>query len=261
MDISRDIRVVRFLPAYFSAVSHLLGLLSREDSEITEIVWVVATDQSLSSRLLNVVNSPVYGGVRQIGSIDEAVVRLGLVGLRNLVLAVSMNDITGGVRKEEWHHSIIVGHTTDLLCRKFRLSPEIGRVAFVSGLMHDIGKLFLTRRYQLEYRYVFTRLNKGMSLIESEKSVFGFHHGAVGGMLLNEWKVPELIVEAIKLHHEPGQNELATLLYYSDYLVRWKEQPAIPQERISIGSLAQEDILDIYDKAANQARDMEAKIQ
>jgi putative nucleotidyltransferase with HDIG domain len=260
MDIARDVRIVRFLPAYFSAISHLLSLLSREEPSIPEIVLAVGADQSLTSRLLNVVNSPVYGSIRQIGSIDDAVVRIGLVALRNMALAVSMSDITGGIKKEEWKHSIMVAHLSDLLSRKIRTEREVQKFAFVTGLMHDIGKLFLSRRYMLEYQSVFNKINKGQTITEAEKSTFGYDHAMVGGMLLCVWNVPSLIVDAIKLHHEPGDNELARVIYFSNQIVEWGRQPADKRPDLEVMGLGQGELDWIYSDAVTKAHDMESKI-
>ena len=183
MDIARDVRVVKFLPAYFGTISQLLALLSQDEPSFVEIEQAVGADQSLTSRLLTTVNSPVYGAVRQIGTIDEAVVRVGLVGLRNLALAVSISDITGGMKKEEWKHSISVAHMTDILARRVSSTPDVLRFAFVAGLMHDIGKLFLTRRYMLEYQSVMIKVRNGFLLTEAEQSTFGYDHATVGGLL------------------------------------------------------------------------------
>jgi HD-like signal output (HDOD) protein len=260
MDIARDVRTVRFLPAYFSAISQVLSLLTQEEPSIPQIVQAVGADQSLTSRLLNVVNSPVYGSVRQIGSIDDAVVRLGLVGLRNLTLAVSMNDITGGMRREEWKHSMICAYIADYLSRKAKVETEIQRFSFVTGLMHDIGKLFLTRRYMMEYQSVYTKINKGQTLTSAEKSTFGFDHAAVGGMLLFAWNVPLNIVDGIKLHHEPGNNRLAAVIYYSNQIMQWGEQPLDKRPPIEIWGLATAEIAGIYSDATSRAREMEAKV-
>jgi HD-like signal output (HDOD) protein len=260
MDIARDVRIVRFLPAYFSAISHLLSLLSREEPSIPEIVQAVGADQSLASRLLNVVNSPVYGSVRQIGSIDEAVVRIGLVALRNMALAVSMSDITGGIKKDEWRHSITVAHLSDILSRKARSVREVQKFSFVTGLMHDIGKLFLSRRYMLEYQSVFNRINKGQTLTDAEKNTFGYDHAAVGGMLLCVWNVPPFIVDAIKLHHEPGDNELATVIYSSNQIIEWGCLPEEKRPALEIMGLGQGEIEWIYSDATSKAREMESRI-
>lgn len=260
MDVAKDVRVVRFLPAYFSAISHLLSLLSQEEPAIPRIIQAVGADPSLTSRLLNIVNSPVYGSVRQIGSIDDAVVRIGVIGLRNLALAISMNDVTGGVKRDEWKHSIAVAYIADLLSKRIHSGLEVQQFAFVTGLMHDIGKLFLTRRYMLEYQSVFTKVFKGATLTEAEKSTFGYDHAAVGGMLLFTWNVPPNIVEAVKQHHEPGQNALAWLINYSNQIVDWREKPADTRTDIDILGLPLTELEWIYYNAVIKAREMETKI-
>jgi putative nucleotidyltransferase with HDIG domain len=260
MDIARDVRVVRFLPAYFNAISHLLALLSQEEPPLTEIVQAVGTDQSLTSRLLTVVNSPVYGTMRQIGSINEAVVRIGLVGLRNLVLAVSMNDITGGGKREEWRHSINVAYLADLLAKRAGPGGDVPRFAFVAGLMHDIGKLFLTRRYMLDYQTVVKKVNFGANLTDAEKSIFGYDHAAVGSMLLTAWNVPERIVDAIKVHHEPGENRLAVVIFNSNQVTCWKAHPETAPASLEVMGLAQAEIERLYTEALIKSHDMESKI-
>ncbi len=261
MDIAKDVRTVHFLPTYFSAISHLLSLLSQEEPTITEIVQAVGADQALTSRLLSVVNSPVYGAIRQIGTIEEAVVRIGLVTLRNIALAVSMSDITGGVRHDEWKHSITIAHVADAYTRKMKSGPDIYRFSFVCGLLHDIGRLFLTRRYMLEYQAVFNKVaNKKVTTVEAEKSTFGYDHATVGGMLLDAWNIPPSIVEAIQQHHEPGQNELAGSIYYSHRILEWGEQPAEKRVSLEIDDLAPDDVAWIYADATAKARVLAVKI-
>lgn len=260
MDIAKDIRMVRFLPAYFSAVSRLLGLLSMDEPSISDIVDAVSADQSLTARLLSVVNSPIHGTVRPIETIGDAVVRIGLVGLRNMTLAVAMNDITGGVKADEWKHSITVAFTADLLAHKSHVPIHLTRFAFVSGLMHDIGKLFLTRRYMLEYQAVFTRMNRGVTLVEAEKSTFGMDHAFVGGLLLSAWKIPELIVDSIKLHHEPGDNHLAKVICSANQLAIWGSQPANKREPLNLLGLPSSVNEQIYADASTKANEMQVRM-
>jgi len=259
MDIARDVRVVKFLPAYFCTISHLLSLLSQDEPSFSDIEKAVSTDQSLTSRLLATVNSPVYGAVRQIGTINEAVVRIGLVGLRNMALAVSISDITGGMKKEEWKHSISVAYMADILARRVSSTPDVLRFAFVSGLMHDIGKLFLTRRYMLEYQSVAIKVRNGFPLVEAEQKIFGYDHAAVGGMLLTAWNVPTPIVDAIRLHHNPGANRLAGVVYFSDQIITVKEHPGTVMKG-EIQGLDPTAIDWLYADAHAKAHEMETRI-
>jgi putative nucleotidyltransferase with HDIG domain len=260
MDIARDVRTVRFLPAYFSVISHLLALLSQDEPSIPEIVYAVGADQSLASRLLNIVNSPFYGAVRQIGTIDEAVIRVGIAGLRNLTLAVSMNDITGGLRQEEWKHSLMTAQIGEILGRKLRIAPEVMKFSFVTGLLHDLGKLFLTRRYMLDYQSVYAKMKSGMELVDAERCTFGYDHAAVGAMMLSVWNVPDVIIEGIKLHHAPGQNRLAAVVCYSNQITHWNEQPLEKRSVLEIPGVGQNEVEFIYSDATAKAHEMAARI-
>jgi putative nucleotidyltransferase with HDIG domain len=218
INLIEDIAHIRFLPAYFSIVGQLLSLLDTENSNITEIVRLVESDQSLASRTLSVVNSSFYCLPRQIGRLDEAVIYLGLNELRNMTMAVAMNDISGGIRKEEWMHSLAVAHLADRLfpSRRTRGGEQTQKWVFAAGLMHDIGKLYLSRSYTVLYGRVVARVREGASPLEAEIEVFGYDHAAVGGMMLRQWKIPDPIVNAVTHHHDPQDDPLAQIINLGD---------------------------------------------
>ncbi|HEY3343756.1 MAG TPA: HDOD domain-containing protein [Anaerolineaceae bacterium] len=227
INLIEDISRVRFLPAYFNIVGQLLSLLDTENSNITAIVRLVESDQSLASRTLSVVNSSFYSLPRQIGRLDEAVIYLGLNELRNMTMAVAMNDINGGIRKEEWMHSLAVAHLADRLypSRRTRGGEETQKWVFAAGLMHDIGKLFLSRSYIVPYGRVMARVREGATQVEAEGEEFGYDHAVVGGMMLKQWKIPTPIVDAVSAHHNPQDNPLAQVLQLGDRTAHLLELP------------------------------------
>jgi putative nucleotidyltransferase with HDIG domain len=227
INVIEDISRTRFLPSYFHIIGQLLSLLDTENSNITQIVRLVESDQSLASRTLSVVNSSFYCLPRQIGRLDEAVIYLGLNELRNMTMAVAMNDISGGIRKEEWMHSLAVAHLADRLfpSRHTRGGEETQKWVFAAGLMHDIGKLFLSRTYTVPYGSVVARIREGAVPLEAEAEAFGYDHAVIGGMMLRQWKIPKAIVEGVTNHHDPGDDPVSQVIQLADRTAHLLELP------------------------------------
>ena len=222
-----DISRVTFLPSYFGVVGQLLSLLDTDRTNLAEIVRLVESDQALALRTLMVVNSRYYGLPRQVGRIDEAVIYLGLNELRNMAMAVAMNDITGGVREGEWRHNLAVAHLADRLyvVRQHPENPDAQKWVFASGLLHDIGRLFLSRSYMVVYGRILSTTKDRVELLEAERKAFGRDHAAIGGLMLRQWRLPEPIVEAVANHHDPQGNPLAETVQLADAAAHLLEQP------------------------------------
>ncbi len=227
INLLEDISQVTFLPSYFGVVGKLLTLLDTENLSMAEIVHLVESDQALALRTLMAVNSKYYGLPRQIGRLDEAVIYLGLNELRNMAMAVAMNDITGGIREEEWRHTLAVAHLADRLyvVRGVHDDPDGQKWVFASGLLHDIGRLFLSRKYMVLYGRILSMSKDREELIEQERKAFGYDHAAIGGIMLRQWRLPEPIVEAVANHHNPQGNPLAEIIQLADTAAHLLEQP------------------------------------
>src|SRR3954453_11630327 len=107
---------------------------------------IVAHDPALATRILKVVNSAFYGLPGQIGSVERAIVLLGLNAIKNIAVASSLGQLFRGVKlcegftaKDLWTHCIAVGVTARELARQIKL--PIADEAFLAGLIHDTGML------------------------------------------------------------------------------------------------------------------------
>src|SRR5436853_7722972 len=107
---------------------------------------IVAHDPALATRILKVVNSAFYGLPGQIGSVERAIVLLGLNAIKNIAVAASLGQLCRGVKlcegftaKDLWTHCIAVGVAARELARQMKL--PIADEAFLAGLIHDVGIL------------------------------------------------------------------------------------------------------------------------
>src|SRR5215213_7835674 len=115
-------------------------------SSAQQLHKIVSHDPALVSRVLKVVNSAFYGLPGQIGSIERAIVLLGLNAVKNIAVAASLGQMFRGVQlcegftaKDLWQHCIAVAVTARELAKSLKI-PVVDE-AFLAGMIHDIGML------------------------------------------------------------------------------------------------------------------------
>jgi putative nucleotidyltransferase with HDIG domain len=210
-DLSREIEHLDPIPV---SQPKLAQALADPYADLGNIVSVIEYDPALTANALRLVNSAYYSPGVPVQTVREAVMRLGAGRiLQHTVgshLKPSMDRPCPGYGLEEyelWRHSVAAAVAADLLPR-FAKVP-IHPVAFTAALLHDIGKLVLSRHLTQEIkdeiRHVET-VNK-LPYVQAEKAVLGFDHAQVGGVIARKWKFPDTLVEAIVLHHQMRKPE------------------------------------------------------
>ena len=201
------------LPTLPTVVFQLHKVLDSETAGANDVAAIIERDPALTARLLRAANSAAFhrGGDR-IGSVLTAVSRLGINQVRAIciVLAVvkAFRTRTGGLNHEAfWIHSAAVGMTARTLWEDFGQPGEVtSDDVYVAGLLHDAGLLVLEQHFPREFAEVMTaRATLGGRLWQYEEEHLGMDHGAVGGLLLGRWSLPEFIAEAVTNHHHPHQ--------------------------------------------------------
>lgn len=200
------------------AVLKINEMVNDTDAGANEIAAVISQDPAISTRILRVANSPMYGGSRQIDSISRAVTLLGTKQIRDLVLSTTVAKVFEGIPNEVisvedfWHHSLYCA----LLVRA--LASQTRRVnadtLFTAGLLHDIGHLVMFNRVPDQAQAAILLTVQGdasMDLYQAEREVLGFDHAEIGAQLAEFWHLPEILVNCIAYHHEPMRSE-----HYSD---------------------------------------------
>jgi HD-like signal output (HDOD) protein len=190
---------------------------------------VVEQDAALVMKLLRLVNSAFYGLRNRVGTISEAIVILGFNTVRNAILSMSVFMTLSRNRSDTqnhatalWRHALAVAVTTRHLGQRTRREkPENG---FVSGLLHDMGKVVLLQYFgDLFAQIMATMQADGQGFLEVEKRCLPLQHPAIGAHLANKWHLPAPLVEAIRWHHGPPtlkqNNPLLCLTAAADQIV------------------------------------------
>ncbi|MGR8919747.1 MAG: HDOD domain-containing protein [Gammaproteobacteria bacterium] len=203
--LTESVRGLVSPPAVCARVLELVDSITASAADIGE---VVACDPSLTSRLLRIVNSPLYGLRGTVDTVSRAVAVLGGRELVNLVVAVSavssFSKIPSRVVNMDtfWRHGVFCGLVARGLARRCKvLHPER---LFVAGLLHDIGALVLYHKApDVMQRLVAEAGEDEQRLFELERSTLGYSHAELGGMLLDGWSLPPALHQAVLWHHEP----------------------------------------------------------
>lgn len=222
--IEKILEEIETIPALPQVAGQVMHLTHDPDCSADRLTQVISTDQGLTANLLKLCNSAYYGLPRTIGSVKQAIMYLGFHTVRNLVLTSALFDIfreqhevhghsPGGL----WQHSVATALASQIIAR--RLQPAIVETAFTAGLLHDVGKLILARRFHDRYPEIESRmLQDGISLPEAEKAILGYDHAAVGGKIADRWKFPRDLILAIACHHEPAQVKTYSPLVVGTYI-------------------------------------------
>lgn len=229
MPLDRDtvLKGVRNLPSLPTVVVELLQSMDNDAADTRQLAAKLARDQALAAKVLRVANSSFYGLQGTVESISDAIVVLGMHGLRTLATAAAVTDVfakKNGSRdrgydlRTFWRHNIAVGLFAKEIARQQHMNEGN---AFAAGLLHDIGRLALASCFPRHLAAVAReRAASGDCWLFAERRVLGLDHAEIGQLLTEHWRFPSLLSRAIGTHHAPdiGQAPLATLIHLADAL-------------------------------------------
>jgi len=190
---------------------------------------IVAHDPALATRILKVVNSAFYGLPGQIGSVERAIVLLGLNAIKNIAVAASLGQLFRGVKltdqftaKDLWTHCIAVAVTARELARQMK--APIADEAFLAGLIHDVGLLVSLQLWPDKLRAACDAASTSeQPFTDIEREIVGADHQQLGQGLAELWKFPRSCQLVAGFHHKPtalhdNNRLLVTLVYVADTL-------------------------------------------
>jgi len=215
------------LPEIPAIVFELNDAISDPSSSAANVAQVVSKSPSLSARLLQIANSSFYGFPSKIDSISRAVTLIGNREISSLALGVSALTIFQDISKNLIDMRQILKHSfaCGIISRIFAAQKNIPQTEqlFVSGLLHDIGRLVVYRYFPGHAKRLWTRsAESGKLLYHEEPACLGCRHTDIGKFLLRKWKLPPALENNVAYHHRPSMapNPVhAGIVHVSDILV------------------------------------------
>jgi putative nucleotidyltransferase with HDIG domain len=212
------------LPSLPLTVVALGEAVQDERCNVDRILGILSKDPSLSATLLRLANSALYASEGSVMDLRTAVLRLGFDAVANLGTgAAVIKTLKGGAHLDAlklWQHSVAVGLTAKGICVLAKRHGQ-AETAFLTGLLHDIGKIALDTCFPEDYNGVLKKVAAGAFFVDAEREALGLDHAEAGALLAADWSFPETIVEVIRDHHNPKPEDfLPNLIHMCDLLVR-----------------------------------------
>jgi putative nucleotidyltransferase with HDIG domain len=214
----------RSLPPLPDTAVRLMTVINDPRSKVEDIVTVIKYDQALTGEVLRLCNSAYFGLSRTVTSLSEAMVCLGTIKVLQIVMAVHTTSLLsreqsgyGLARGILWKHSVAAALAASHFGQLFKLPNA--NLLFTTGLLHDIGKVVLSEYVGEEFQQIVERVTTGgESFCEAEKEVLGLSHDEIGGMIAEQWKLPDVMVRCIRYHHNPDALDVPDPLIDAVYL-------------------------------------------
>jgi HD-like signal output (HDOD) protein len=204
-NLLEEIRSLEPLPTVSLEVLELAG---REETQPADLCRLIETDPALCARVLKFANSPLYGFVREIGSLEEACNLLGNRCLASLVMTsavarcyVSADENTREWRRSAWEHASQNAIAARLLAGITGLADR--HRAYTAALLCDIGQLAMLQHSSLSLQAIAAQAQDAQQQRQLEHQHFGIDHAGAGAYLLERWKLPDALVECARHHHQP----------------------------------------------------------
>ena len=192
------------LPLLPQVASQVLALTSQPKVDALQLSNLIHRDPALAGQVLRIANSPAYMPSMPIVSLQQAVARLGMETVTEIVLAASLQSGTfkvpgyEGALKRLWRHGLASGLFAKEIARLLRSNVES---AFLCGLLHAVGKPALLQVVADAQR---ERVREKLSRTPVPDDTLGellaeFHTG-VGLRIATSWALPQAVMNAIAFY-------------------------------------------------------------
>lgn len=191
------------------------------------VAGIIARDPALSAKILKVANSGFYGLPRTIADLHQAITLLGNDTVLGLVLAARLFDrlpVPGLHLDALWMHCVTVATLARQIASEEGGDNRTVSASGVAGLLHDIGGLiFLSHRPGPYATMVRHAGGDEAALLQMERADFGVGHPELGAHVLGLWGLPDVVVEAVALHHDGTQplGQTTQLPRKAVYVAEW----------------------------------------
>lgn len=225
------------LPPLPQVASQVLRVSADPDATAEDLRKVISMDQALTSQILKISNSAMFGMMREVTTLTQAIMTLGFSTIKSVVIASSAKNLyhRGTVGLQErliWEHALV----SAIASRAFAKSLRFSRIeeAFIGGLLHDIGKSVMGVKFPERYATLLrTVYNEQGVCLQLELDTFGFDHAMVGEALVSQWNLAPSLQAAVRWHHDPLHapeefQEVAAIVALANHLAL--------EEKVGIGS-------------------------
>jgi HD-like signal output (HDOD) protein/CheY-like chemotaxis protein len=197
------------LPAPKTINSRLNYVLNSPDVNINLVVNELEYHPFLIAKILQIANSVSYGVRKEIFSLREAIILIGLEQLKTLL--VSFELLKRFFDSLDSRYQSTINDFWNLSLKKAKIAKRVAEnwtervdkdLAFLSALLSDIGMIAWLYT-EADTFNTFSQLyrSKRITVHEAEKNLFIFEHNKLGSILLQLWSFPQKITYLVENHN------------------------------------------------------------
>ncbi len=206
---------INTLPSLPAVYLELMTELRNPEASVSRVAALISRDVAMTAKVLQLVNSSFFGLAVHVHDVKHAAALLGLNSLKPLVLSAGVfrqleeSRVPAALAEQVLEHSLAVGCLARKIAEAEGLNRDQADDALLAGILHDIGKLVLADHFGRDYALVCLAADKtSLPLLSAELDQFDASHADVGGYLLGLWGLPQELIEAVALHHDPASHQL-----------------------------------------------------
>jgi putative nucleotidyltransferase with HDIG domain len=201
-DVKAFIKGLYYLPTIPVLIEKVLSVLTNDNSSTQEIYKLISHDQAFAEKVVRVANSALFGHSGEVKDIRQAIMLLGYERIKSIAIGMTVIDAfpvqSSFNIKKLWSHGYEVALLAEVISQIICMTCP--RECFLSGLLHDIGRIVF---YRMD-RKRFIEIRSRDKMLEREKEIFGCTHADAGAWFALESNLPSEIISAIKFHHKPS---------------------------------------------------------
>jgi HD-like signal output (HDOD) protein len=216
------------LPPMPAAVTNVLNEVRKPEPDLQQIERWISADHALSSQILRVVNSAYYGLSRQISSIGQAVIILGLQQVYTITMSVGAiiaiaEKFPGNeeISRTYWEKSLSATGIVKAIAKSHDVNVKTLELVTTGAILHDLGRVFV--QYSLPETWcdiIADWCVSGNDIERSEAKFLGMNHALLGGKILDKWNLPVELIQLVRDHESTSPNGWTTpmaILHLADF--------------------------------------------
>jgi len=214
-DIQRRFNDLREFPAFPLRAQEILRAERDARSSATTLQKIIEKDPALATNVIKLCNSAYFGVANRVTNLRQALALLGFNTIRSMVLNLEVLSMFGGTTggfniRAFWERSLATATLSRLICRK--VDEQQMEDAYLAGLVADLGLLGLVVFFPKEYRELRSLIDEGNSHELAEETVLGGSTAEFAGLMLDRWRFPPLLKDAVIWHADPDKLSLRSVL-------------------------------------------------
>ena len=192
------------LPVMPEVAHALVRTLSDDDANVATVTAIIAKDPGLTTALLRMANSALFGMSRSVDTLDKAVSVVGMSHIRARALSICLANAfvfpPSLQRLEFWRTSMVCAGYAKWLAGSLALDEQ---QAWLTGMMVRLGELVIAQRMPDTIEHIESLPCPPGERWERERAVTGFDEGQIAGEIARRWDFPEEVALALQTSARP----------------------------------------------------------